>query len=833
MLHRVRSLFSGLVLFSVLLGVSRARAESITAAPSASQDALAVDVSGGVIHARKCAVAEGCTALTGTVIEGPSAEGASLEAPRLRVIDLSPERRLVRVDGRLTASSEGSWSLLLAAGPTGPVVVWKGVLGVLAGEPGERHATTLVEERLREGTRIVVGEQYENATICGRKATISPREVDVDSLSLQRGAGVQSLDVSERAKSVKLVASRLDSVPAAVPWRLLKATAASSAVGRRMAALTDGDEQSAWSEDRFGDGRGEFVRLASSEDVGIQGIDFVVRPAAGELPDAAAPRTFYLATTNEIFEITMPEDAWAHPGARYRVAFPAAVHTDCVAVVLETAFAAADTDATRVTMAELSAHTEFDAASLDALAASLGAGAPRSRAAAALLARAGESAARAAIGVYDRLDDAGKGLARDVIDGATCATTAPFYAARMTHGHAAPAHFAVLDGDGEALHAIDRVRRCGRVAAPALSAIVTRGPSELSAVAARELASLAPSDAIEPIVRALVDAPSARRTELREALSRAAASDRASDALEKLFDPSAFAELPEAARIDVLRAVAPVLSRTPSAAARVTELDVEGAPFATRYLLLAASMELARAADASAMSRVRSLLRAGSDPLLRARAVELAVRVPSLLDALPALLTDVDPRVRESAALALAKASPLSEAAWARASTSLSHLLTSDPWTFVRVSAARATAVAAPNEAIDGALVAALDDASPSVRVDVITAIATRHVVAARDRLRQLTASSDEPLDVRAGAIAASGALCDGRWVDDWTRLVARLSSPLGDVDTRLGVAALEALALIRPADFHDRVAPLLAPSAPARVREIARSFEASTARCR
>src|SRR5262249_47645311 len=137
---------------------------------------------------------------------------------------------------------------------------------------------------------------------------------------------------------------------------------------------------------KAGDGRGEFVTMSAPEEVGITGLDLVVRPTEA-VPEGAAPRKLYLATADKLFAVTIPEDAWQKPpGTRDTLKLPAALHTSCLAVVLDEAYGHGDP---RVTIAEVEARTAFDGASPEALAGALAGGGERARAAAALLVRSG------------------------------------------------------------------------------------------------------------------------------------------------------------------------------------------------------------------------------------------------------------------------------------------------------------------------------------------------------------------------------------------------------------------------------------------------------------
>src|SRR5689334_22907520 len=174
---------------------------------------------------------------------------------------------------------------------------------------------------------------------------------------------------------------------------LLRATAASSAVERKFATLTDGDPETTWSENKVGDGAGEFISLSSASEVGIPALEITIRPKE-DIEGAAAPKTLYLATEDKLFLVTMPEDAWKQPpGTRYTIKLPEELHASCVSVVLGEAYAAkskdpkADAKLPLVTLAEVEASTAFDGQSIEGMVGALAGGGDRAKAAAALLAR--------------------------------------------------------------------------------------------------------------------------------------------------------------------------------------------------------------------------------------------------------------------------------------------------------------------------------------------------------------------------------------------------------------------------------------------------------------
>ncbi len=297
---------------------------------------------------------------------------------------------------------------------------------------------------------MLVGELRADVTLCGRPALVAVRAIDPATLELARGASVQNLSQEERAKAVKITAEREAAGGGAAggPVRVLRAVAASSAVEKKLGALTDGDPATAWSENKPGDGRGEFVSIGAPDEVGITGLDLVVRPTS-DVPDGAAPRSLFLATPDRVFAVAMPEDAWKQPrGHALRDQAARRDHTSCLAVVLDEAYAPRGKAEVKVTIAEIEARTAFDGASPEALAGALAGGGERSRGAAALLARAGKPGVEAAMAVYDKLDGEGRGLAAGVIDGAPCGEQGPFFAARVRGADGRPARRRAPRGRG-------------------------------------------------------------------------------------------------------------------------------------------------------------------------------------------------------------------------------------------------------------------------------------------------------------------------------------------------------------------------------------------------
>ncbi|WP_437898172.1 HEAT repeat domain-containing protein [Sorangium sp. So ce124] len=869
---------AGLIAASAAVGGSAAAQVAPVVLPhAAGQQALAVRIDAGGVTARACPAAAACAPDGGKVLAVPSEVAPLLGGARVVPVTLADGKRLAKIEvpaaGKPAGAGApegagGSWVMLLAAPLAGkgtePLVLWSGWTGVATGEHGEGRSDAVVVEPLGSGNRVLLGQLRDDVTLCGRPALVGASEVDPRTMMLLKGASFQNLSAEERRAAGKVVAERRDADAPVATFRLLRPTAASSAVGKRFAEIADGDPKTAWSEGKVGAGRGEFVSFSSADEVGITGLGLRIKPSDG-VEGGAAPRTLFVATPDRLFQVSLPEDAWLKESAGYEVKLPEEIKASCIAVVLDDAYAPAGAGGrgapsapeVRVTIAEVTARTAFDGQNPAALVGALAGGGERSRAAAALLARGGPEAVEAAIAGYDRLDPAGRQLARGVIDTAPCAVQIPFLTARLASGAASAAQLAPgaasagrasglasapgrapraapPEPDPELHHARDRIRRCGRAAAPALAEIVKAGAPAARVAAARELALVAPAEAIPALLDALAGARGGARRELRAALALAARSERAASVVEEEVQLERLRARPEDAQLDLLRALGPALGRVKGGGAAFQALaSAGGAPFERRYLLQAPAAALARAGEAPAEAYLRASLRKDADAHVRLRAAEVAADVPALAPDLLAAASDPDARVREAAIVALARAVSAGAKLPAGAGEALAARLTSDPWTFIRGGAALAIGAMPATTAGDRALVGALADSSPEVRQHALDGLgahrATAHIEVVRDRAED----KEEDVEVRARAILALGAMCDASSVDLWTRLALRAKSPIGEHDQRLGSAALAALGSVHPADLPARLKPLLDKDTPHGLREAARAALSAPPQCR
>ncbi len=815
----------------LLAAPARAGGVSLAVPAGPGQEALALRVESAGVRARACAAAP-CDADGGTLIAPPEGPAPRLDQAKAVSLTLEGGRTVARVD--VPGDAPGSdWVLLVAAPLAGngadPVKVWSGWTGVSHGEEGEEHSAAVVVEALAGGARVLVGERRADVTLCGRPTLVAERAIDPATLALVRGASTQNLSVDERARAAKVTAARAKGDAPASQARVLHATSASSALGGKLGAITDGDLATAWSEGKAGDGRGEFVTMSAPEEVGIGALDVVVRPTE-DVAGGVAPRRFYVATPDALFEVTMPEDAFRQPaGTRYTVKLPAEIHASCVAVVLDQAYSSAK-DA-RVTIAEVEAHTAFDGATPEALAGALAGGGDRARAAAAMLVRSGRPGVAAVLAVYDKLDERGQLLADTVVDAAPCSTQAPFFAARLAAAGAAAKPGTALEDDPAFSHARDRIRRCGHASAPALVDLIEKGAPRAKVLAAAELAALAPAESVAPLLDAIASADDATRRDLRAALARAAKSPHAFGALHDELDPAKLAARGEKVSLDLLRAAGPSLGRIEGAPAAFADLSAHATSFRGRFLLQAPAAALAQSGDARAADYLRRSLREDADLHVRARAAAVAGAVPALSADLAAALGDAEPRVREAALNAIADAAgraggpPVPAAA-------LRERLARDDWTFVRAGAARTLGAAPADAETDRALAAALSDGSPDVRAQALDALGAHRAVAHLDAVRARQDDDGENVEVRAHAILALAGMCDTQSLSAWTKLALVLRGPGDDRDRRLGSAAIAALGQVHPADLAQRLAPLVDKEVPPAVREAARAALAAHGEC-
>jgi HEAT repeat protein len=808
------------VLFALVLARSSFAADDGVVAPAGGGQALlaAKWLSGGLAY-RACAQAPCAPAPGDPAVQLPL--GVAVQDVVIESIAIGNGRHAVYAHAP-------SFAALLAAVPGGAPqarVLWSGAIGPTKGEAGEQYGDWLevTDPDAQKNVRVLLGEVREEISICGRPSILSPKVLDSKDLTF-KGARVQRLRRDERERAPVLPAVAGPSGVASHP--ILQGAAASSGIGTP-SALTDGDPETFWSENRGGDGSGEFVRMNAPEQVGITSISFVVRPATKEVPKGAGPRKLWLATEDALFAVAFADDPWAHAGTSYDVKLPAPLKTRCLAIVLDEAYVKGKATDVDVTLAEVTAHSEFDGKADPAeLAGALAGGQERARAAAALLARGGEPAFEAVAKAYPDLDDAGRVLALEVIDNAPCSKSAPLYVKAMERG-----------SPGEVHHATDRLTRCQRDAAPALVAAIASGADRQKIQSAHLLSLVAPGVAVETLVPLLPQAKTGLRAEYRAALTKASQSPLAKEATAaKLAD----VRLPLVAGIDLLRAATAQRRGTPEASSAFARLAKPDADFRTRYLLLGPAAELAAVGDPRAEAYLIKSLSSDSDSHVRARASELAADFPSAIEPLSGALGDDDARVRDAALLSIARltdpgTAKVMQRVWPAAPFSTAtKLLASDPFTFIRAHAADALVAGPPGDGVDKPLARAMGDLAPLVRGRAIEALGRRKSQAYAAAIREVLDNEEEVADVRARAARALGRLCDQGAADRLTELAQKAASPQASADTiAMATSATAALGQLNPSDLGKRLAPLADKAAPRFALEMVRSAVGSQDRCR
>ena len=755
--------------------------------------------------------------------EGDAGNGSTSADVLVEPVALGDGKSVVHVRVAAQKDADVAWEAILA-GRDAPVL-WSGTTGYAKGEAGERTGESLeLIPTDDEGGRVVaVGAIEEDVRLCGQAMTLlSPRVLDVASLTF-RGATMQRLPDAQREGAERIIASARGGPADAPLARLLVATGASTALGSP-SAVTDGNPGTSWSEGRPTDGHGEFVVMRAPAVVPIPRLAITLAPPSpsAALAHGAAPRSFFLVTDDRTIAVTLPEDAWLHPGGSYEIALVDPLRTSCLALVLDKAYLHAGETRPDVTVSELTAYSAFDApgATLDQAAKALAGGGPRGEAAKEVLEHAGDPGLAAATKAFGSLDAAGRALAIDAAIGAgTCEASAPLLLSAMG------------DPDREvARKGGEKLERCGKRAVPALLGALGGGDEAVVARAARLVASIAPSEALEPLVGALGRGTAETRAAVRSGIAKAARG-----AAKETLVAALRAKRSDEAAIDLLRALESELPRiAPEGDAAIATLDGVSASMPTRYLLIGPIAAIARAGDADAVARLTAAIARDPDPAVRAHAAEKAAQVPRATEALVhAVESDEAPRVREAALEALTpdetngKRKDLPSAPIARR-------LAEDEWTFVRAAAATTLAAMPADPAADKALEAALGDASPVVRQGALGGLAAHQDAHAAEAIRARLADVRETLEVRLAAVKALASLCDRDAVELLTTLARRTPLPMAaDEDIQVGFEAAVALGRIHPADLAARLAPLAAKGARSEAQTAAARALAMAPGCR
>jgi hypothetical protein len=780
----------------------------------------------GQLRAAICSTA--CNLESGLALAVPDTFGKQFAHARITVIPIGERRHAVHVfiPGE---PGEPDYQALVVAKPGQPTpeIVFQGATGYVEGESGLRRGPVLeVSEPVDEvGTRrVVIGEQREELTLCGRPAVLSPKLLTAKELAL-KPAKVQRLSVEERERAQKLVAEPHAPESAAAPAAkepqtaaatapiaetsatgknasLLRPLGATSAVGWP-ASLTDGNIETTWAENRGGAGRGEFVAFRVPSDVPLQSFEFVVRPAKREIKNGVGPQALWLVSDKLVYQVSFPSDPWKAPGITWKVALPSPLQTNCIALVTESAYG--EKPDSEVTLAEVSARSEFTLASIDNLVGALAGGGPRADAAGTVLSSLGPEAFSAVAKAFEQLDEGGRRVALDVLDHAACSDASSVYVTAL-----------LSRVEAHRLHAIDRLHRCGAGAVPAIEQVLADKPVTRLRPLMEMLAEVAPDRALRLLVPKMVG-PARTRRVLREVVGNAARSPKAKEAVLELL---ARTDMPAQASVDLLRALGrQIADYSDVAAACIQRLLASEVDFRTKYLLIAPA-HLVSANSAALAPVLTTLMRTDKSEYVRAEAVRSVVSLNRFSNELLGALNDTDVRVRQSAA------ESLSGYKKHEAVLALGQRLQADEWPIVRVAAAEALAGQAADADADRALIAALADKSWMVKAAAAESIGTRKLTSAGEQLLDLFTDKKERFEVRMAAARAIGEVCFDRAVDQLTDAVKSLRSPGADPQDRaVASSALDALARLHPSDLASRLEPLLnGKETPAGTRNAARS---------
>ena len=776
------------------------------------QQALSVlDVKGDIVAAA-CA-ASPCSA--GAVSLGLPAALRGKPA-RAQVVSIGAGHRaiVVTVSGGAQTFQAVVTAPLVAGAPN---VVFAGLVGLLNGQDGTRSgAMVQVSEPEADGARhVLVGEQSEAVSLCGRPTILAPQLLSPQDLRLH-AAKVQRLTVAERDHARSVKASRLpDTEPSHAARSVLSAVAASSAVDNAMQSLTDGDPETSWSENVGGSGRGEFVVMHAPPELPISGLELSIRPKEKPLTDGAAPERLFIAGAHDVVEVTLPEDAWKSPGARYHVSLDPPLQGSCLALVLDTAFDQSKT--AKVTVSELSVVSELSDNELPALVAALAGGGQRAEAAKALLAAGGVPAFQAVAKAFAGLDEGGKRVALDVLDQAPCELSAPVYVAALTGKI-----------DAQIRHAQGRISRCGAAGGAALAAALAsadKTDKRLMPLLVAELTLTDPSQAVRSFLPLMDEKTVARRRLLRTALAQAARTEAAEKAVRAaLVDPATT----PVALVDLLRSLGELLPRfQPEAGQALSRLSASNPEFRARYLLLGPSAVLS-AKSPEADAAFRKSLAGDPDPHVRAAALSLVHEPKRFQTELLKALDDADVRVREASVHALS----VPDAAFA--SQALSDRLAKDRWPLVRAAAADALSQHPVGAALDKPLAAALSDDSPLVRARSVRALGERHASGVAGRIRDRLVDAEEWPEVRAEAARALGALCDADSADELLAFAKKLADPMASPEAQLiATGAVMSLGRLALPNLSQSLTPLTSKKAPPQARRAAAIALGTQSTCR
>lgn len=690
-----------------------------------------------------------------------------------------------------------------ATTPPSPVVAFVGETGFSQGEAPDRSGSVVRVLPTDEGfSHLVVGTLREDISVCGREALLVPKILHPETLSLRR-VKLHRIPSAERENAQLLQPAQLGTrVPSAVFTPLV----ASSARGAP-SALTDGDTGTTWTENRGGDGSGEFVVLRAPRSIGLTGLLLSV-PEQFK-PGYAPPRTLWVATDNEVFHLDLTH---ADPSSHeWYLPFPAAVNTGCLAIALDTAQPpqpSADTasdasPAFNVGLAEVAATTDVTEARLNQALADLDTGGDEAAVAERLLTAVGPSAFERVRKRYRGYSQSGRMRALNVMDAASCKVAVPVYVNAL-----------YSEEKAESEHAERRLLACKRPAVPVLSRRLTKASAARARALASTLVRLDPAAAVDAIAPLLSSGSRQKRRVLRQSFALAVANEQAAARVrDRLSGPV----LAVKTGLPVMRALGEQLPSYRQAAVEHLLRWRRADDFETRYLLIAPAAQLAPF-DRALASHLADLLRDG-DAALRAEAARRAPALPPVYQALLGAVSDPHVRVREAAVV------NLGEQGIEAARPALLGRLRDDPWPMVRAAAIRALANLPPEQLTLRRLAeVALEDESATVRRPALHALGRLRANTETDAVREAFLE-DADMHVRAIAAATLGMLCDHGMTQELTeRALSFATLSTTEADRIVGKASLSALGRLAPPDLQQRLSPFFGERVPRHAHSAAKA---------
>lgn len=800
-----RLLSSGLVFLNLLASTARAESGATALPATAYEPAFAVRIVPATAKTPARIAFASCPAgPCAALATSPSVEvDARFDTARadLQRIETSAGKRVVwlRIPER---SGPQAFEVLLAPGRTAPLFAGSTSPGADANATTER----VFRRDAGDGkTLLLTSTTPAGGGLCGVPS--APGPIRVWTGDKWTSAAIRRLGAEERKRAVPLAASPGPEAPAR---RYLHPVGGSDDTFGRGAV--DGDPRTAWVEARTGDGAGEYASFRIDPALAVSGVQLrLASPASG--PAYAAPRSFFVLTDAAIYRVTAPDAPDAPSRARpvdggvLQVKLPAPVHTACLSVVLDEADVNAP-EPRSVGIAELGARTALDDQTPEALAARLGDPATADEALATLLGTPGDLGA----------------TWRKVYPALSRERRARLDAALSERGCAEATSLAVLglgDADKNLRERAERkLEQCRRESVPALLATLDDSHAPRAREAGRLLALLAPSVAQKELPPRL--GHESTRASFWPALAKAF---RTADVATLQAALGAAPTL--AAKLDAVLALGNRVGEVGAVARAVVQSAAAAPELATRF----------RAVEPAVRLGEPDLLRAlagDREPSVRHHVLGIMAqqsRVAALDPAAIAALGDENPRVRAAAADYFR-----AHAGGVAAAERALFPATKDPWPFVRMASLRAIAGAPPaaKQRALGTLRERLADPSFDVRKAALEAMAGLPAADVRNDILARLDDEQEAVPVRAQAARTLGAVCSLRDLDRLTVLARATLTPMAfELEREVGLAAIEALGAVHPANLPARLEPLRSKQAPATLKAAADRALAAPASCR